>query len=333
MDNGNYFGFPVTAQESALVLISAPWDVTSSYGAGAASAPDAIIGASTQIDFYDPDYPEGWRHGIGTVGINYSVQDHSAMLRSDARKVISHIESGGHPADDHIKRRTARINEASAWVNEYLYGEAKQWLTEGKSVGLVGGDHSTPLSLIRAVAEHEGEIGILHLDAHADLREAYEGFTYSHASIMYNVLKEVDGVTKIVQAGVRDLCEKEMELIETHPKLETFFGWQLAAERFAGTTWKTQCETMVAALPRKVYISFDIDALSPENCPNTGTPVPGGLSYDEAVYLLQTVVASGRKIVGFDLCEVSPSVDNEWDANVGARILYKLCNLTLLSNK
>ncbi|MBQ8335468.1 MAG: arginase family protein, partial [Tidjanibacter sp.] len=90
---------------------------------------------------------------------------------------------------------------------------------------------------------------------------------------------------------------------------------------------------MVECLPQKVYISFDIDGLAAENCPSTGTPVPGGLSFNQAVYLLDKVVRSGRKIVGFDLVEVAPAnKDDEWDANVGARMLYKLCGLILKSN-
>ena len=86
-------------------------------------------------------------------------------------------------------------------------------------------------------------------------------------------------------------------------------------------------------LPERVYVSFDIDGLSPENCPHTGTPVAGGLSYNEAIYLLHAVTASGRTIIGFDLCEVVPEHAKQWDANVGARVLYKLCGQTLKSNK
>jgi agmatinase len=94
---------------------------------------------------------------------------------------------------------------------------------------------------------------------------------------------------------------------------------------FNGVLWAQQCCDIVAALPEKVYISFDIDGLTPDNCPHTGTPVPGGLTYNQAIFLLKTLAKSGRKIIGFDLCEVAPSEQNEWDANVGARVLFKLC--------
>ena len=241
------------------------------------------------------------------------------------------LEGGGSPESELMQRRLRRINEASAELNDYVYGEAKRWLDAGKKVGVVGGDHSVPLGLIRAVAGRYPGVGILHVDAHADLREAYEGFTYSHASIMYNALHEAPGVGALVQVGIRDFCDEELEVARADERVVQFTDYELAAAQFEGETWRTVCDRIVAALPRQVYVSFDIDGLSPDNCPHTGTPVPGGLSFREAVYLLAAVVESGREIVGFDLCEVGPLRDGEWDANVGARVLYKLCNLTLKS--
>ncbi len=334
LDNGNYFGLPCTAEESRLVLLSVPWDVTASYGGGAAYGPDAIIGASSQLDLYDGFYPGGWREGIGTVGIEYSIQERSALLRSDAQKVMSHLESGGSLGDDYVKRKIARVNEGSRWLNDRVYEEARGWLEQEKLVGLVGGDHSTPLGFVRALAERKGSFGILHVDAHRDLRAGYEGFDYSHASIMYNILKEVSGVERLVQVGVRDFCDGEQTLAEEDPRVVSFDDYLLARGRFEGMTWREQCARIVECLPRQVYVSFDIDGLSPDLCPHTGTPVAGGLSFHEAVYLLNAVAESGCRIVGFDLCEVAPRADHEdeWDANVGARVLYKLCNFMLKSN-
>jgi agmatinase len=99
-----------------------------------------------------------------------------------------------------------------------------------------------------------------------------------------------------------------------------------------GKSWKKQCKKIVAQLPQKVYISFDIDGLDPKLCPGTGTPVPGGLEFDQAVYLLKALVRSGREIIGFDLVEVAPG-ESEWNGNVGARLLYKLCNWMAVSQK
>lgn len=334
VDNGNYFGMPFTTDEAELVLVSVPWDVTASYGGGQSYGPDAIIGASTQLDFYDAVSPDQWKRGIATAPIDYTIQDHSAMLRGDARRVIKYLEEGGTMLDASLlSSRRSRVNSGSEKMNKAVYDQTKEWLDKGKLVGLVGGDHSTPLGFIKALVERHGSMGILHIDAHCDLRHAYEGFTYSHASIMYNVLNEVPQVEKIVQVGIRDYCDDEVELAQGTPRVDQFPDYAIAARAFEGTTWAQQCDEMVECLPQKVYISFDIDGLAAENCPSTGTPVPGGLSFNQAVYLLDKVVRSGRKIVGFDLVEVAPAnKDDEWDANVGARMLYKLCGLILKSN-
>ncbi len=330
VDNGNFFGFPCGVDDARLVLISVPWDVTSSYGDGAARAPEAIVAASTQLDFYDPVSPGAWRSGIGTLPVDTNIGKSSALLREDARRVMRHLESGGAP--DEVRDLVQRVNEGSAELNKKVYDIAREWLDRGHIVGLVGGDHSTPYGLIRAVGEREGVFSVLHIDAHADLREAYEGFEHSHASIMFNVLRDVPQVERLVQVAVRDQSAGEAAKASADPRVRQFGDWELAQSDFLGVTWDEQCSRIVECLGDKVYVSFDIDGLSPEFAPGTGTPVPGGLSFNRAVYLIARVVSSGRIIVGFDLCEVAPRADDEWDANVGARVLWKLCGLTLKKN-
>ncbi|MDY3979789.1 MAG: agmatinase family protein [Tidjanibacter sp.] len=334
VSNGNYFGMPFSPEESRLVLISVPWDVTASYGGGASSAPDAIIEASTQLDFYDRTSPDEWRKGIGTVPINYSIQDRSTMLRGEAKKVMQFLEEGGMIFDEKIMpRRIERINTASTELNRELFETVSNWLKRGKLVGIVGGDHSVPLGAIRAVAEQQGKIGLLHIDAHCDLRKSYEGFTYSHASIMYNVCNEIEAVERIVQVGVRDYCDDEIDFVaNSHGRIITFDDTDMAERLFNGEHWSALCSEIVSALPQKVYVSFDIDGLSPDNCPHTGTPVTGGLSFNQAVRLIDEVVRSGRQIVGFDLVEVAPDPHSQFDAEVGARMLFKMCGMLLKSN-
>ena len=335
IDNGNYFGMPFTEQDAKLVLISVPWDVTSSYGSGSSFAPDAIIEASLQLDFYDIMAPDAWKKGIATAGIDYSIQDRSVRYRADAKKVIKLLESGGSLLiDDYISQYCLnRVNKSSMEINEEIYKQVKDLLEKGKLIGLVGGDHSTPYGAIKAIAEHKQQIGILQFDAHCDLRRAYEGFTHSHASIMYNILNDVKQVEKIVQVGIRDYCDDELDFANASGKVKMFDDFHLNENKYKGMTWDEQCNIITDNLPNNVYISFDIDGLSPDNCPTTGTPVPGGLTFNEATYLIKKVVDSGRTIVGFDLCEVIPNKKSQWDANVGARVLYKLCGQTIRSNE
>lgn len=331
VDNGNYFGMPFEPQDAKLVLISAPWDVTVSYGTGASYAPDAIIEASTQLDFHDPAAPGLWRRGIATAPVDYTLQECSQRLRSDAERVIDHIEAGRSPEEETVARRIRRVNEGCAAMNENIYMQACRWLDAGKAVGLVGGDHSTAYGLIRAASERHAGLGILQIDAHCDLRDAYEGFEYSHASVMFNVLRDCAGVERLVQAGVRDFSENELARAASDPKIRMFGDEQLAQSLFEGTSWAELCRRIVDELPRQVYVSFDIDGLSIENCPHTGTPVPGGLDFNRAVYLIGCIARSGRRIVGFDLVEVVPSAEERIDAVVGARMLFKLCGQTLKS--
>ena len=211
-------------------------------------------------------------------------------------------------------------------MNQWVETQVTFWLDAGKMVGLLGGDHSTPLGYFRAQAKRHDSFGVLHIDAHKDLRIAYEGFTYSHASIMYNALK-LPQLSSLVQVGIRDFCAEEKEVSDSEQnRVHVFTNAQLQRERFMGRTWAQQVEEIIAKLPQKVHISFDIDGLDPTLCPNTGTPVPGGLWFDEATYLLSELKRHGKTIIGFDLVEVAPGED-DWNGNVGARMLWHLCGI------
>jgi agmatinase len=240
------------------------------------------------------------------------------------------VESGGIEVDE---AALSKVNALSEKMNGWVYKTTKHWLEQGKIVGVVGGDHSTPFGAIKAYAEKYPGLGVLHLDAHADLRDAYEGFTWSHASIMFNVMQHVTNVKKLVQVGIRDFGEAEYSMIrESNGRIHTFFDARLARARLDGMPWREQVDSIVNELPQHVYLSWDIDGLEPTLCPNTGTPVPGGLTFAQAIALLEGVVRAGKKIVGFDLNEVSPGPENsEWDGNVGARLLYKMIGWTLMS--
>ena len=229
-------------------------------------------------------------------------------------------------------RSLKEINEGSLFLNNWVHTQTRELLDKGKLVALLGGDHSTPFGFIKALTEKHGSFGILQIDAHCDLRKAYEDFKYSHASIMYNVLEELPGVEKLVQVGIRDYCDEEVEYIRANnDRVVTFFDQQIRERQYEGDTWRNIVDDIVAQLPQKVYISFDIDGLDPKLCGDTGTPVPGGFEVEQVYYLFKKVHESGRKIIAFDLNEVGVG-STDWNANVGARVLFKLCSLLTANN-
>ena len=262
--------------------------------------------------------------------VSSSIYDENKILRSLAESHIQSLENRTETEANKII--TDKINEACENLNIYIKNTCKQLLREGKLVGILGGDHSTPLGFLRALSEKYDRFGILQIDAHADLRKAYEGFQYSHGSIMFNTLK-LPAVGKIVQVGIRDFCEEEMQMMQRAAgRVKTFFDSDIKEDHYRGKSWAVQCEEIIKELPDLIYISFDIDGLNPKLCPHTGTPVPGGFELEQLSYLLKQIVKSGKKIIGFDLCEVAPG-SNEWDANVGARTLWELCNWMGVSHK
>lgn len=331
LTSNNIFGLPFEQEDAALVLYPVPWEVTISYRGGTSRGPEDIFEASMQVDLYDPDFPDVWKKGIHMLSIDKGIKKQSDYLRQYAELIISHLEDGGIIAEnEQLSAKLKEVNEGGQMLYDHVYNVMRILLQQGKKTGLIGGDHSTPLGYIKALGDIHPDFGILQIDAHADLRQAYEGFTYSHASIMYNVLQEVPQVSKLVQAGIRDYCDEELLLIREHPeRIVTFFDKDIKERQYEGTTWKQICEDIIARLPQKVYISFDIDGLDPKLCPNTGTPVPGGFDMDQVCYLFKLLHGSGRIIIGFDLNEVSAGEGSRdgIDAIAGARILYKLCNL------
>ncbi|MCC9165537.1 agmatinase family protein [Pontibacter harenae] len=329
--NGGLFGLPFSIEESEVVLIPVPWEVTVSYSAGTAQGPQAVKEASPQLDLYEASIKDAWKLGICMEEISEEWEATSEELRQKAEAYIGWLEEGS-PAESksQFENLPAEVTQKGEELLQWLKQKALGYLEQGKLVGVLGGDHSTPLGLMHALAEKHEEFGILQIDAHADLRDAYEGFEYSHASIMFNALK-LPQVKKLVQVGIRDLAQSEAEMAEqSNGRIAIFYDAVMKENMYEGDTWKKECKKIIAQLPQKVYISFDIDGLDPKLCPGTGTPVPGGLEFEQAVYLIKQLVKSGREIVGFDLCEVAPG-DSEWNGNVGARLLYKLCNLMAVS--
>ncbi|HMK02982.1 MAG TPA: agmatinase family protein [Ferruginibacter sp.] len=331
--NNNIFGLPFNEEDARLVILPIPWEVTVSYNAGTARAPDHIFNSSLQVDLYDPDVKDGWKQGFYMRPCDKKVLMKSDYLRKEAELYINYISHEEIVADNKFMCKSLKeINEGSLFLNNWVYEQTRELLEKGKLVGLLGGDHSTPLGFFKAIAEKHGDFGILQIDAHCDLRKAYEGFKYSHASIMYNALEEIPGLKKLVQVGVRDYCEEEVDYINNNKeRVITYFDKDIKERQYEGQTWQKIFDEILSHLPEKVFISFDIDGLDPKLCPHTGTPVQGGFEAEQVFYLFKKLVQSDRKLIGFDLNEVGVS-NNEWDENVGARCLFKLCNLMVASN-
>ncbi|MFL5343744.1 MAG: agmatinase family protein [Hyalangium sp.] len=327
------FGLPHSPDEAHVVLVPVPFEATTSYGGGTSEGPGAILHASRQVDLFDVETGRPYERGIALLPESEDLRAWNTRAKERAQLVI---EAGGiHPGQPELQAAAADVNALCEKMNDAVYRTTKHWLSQGKRVGVVGGDHSISFGSIQAHAEKYPGLGVLHLDAHADLRNAYEGFTWSHASIMYNVVQRLPGVKSLVQVAIRDMSQEEHQLIEgSNGRVRAWFDSTLQQKQFDGVPWNRTVDEIVSQLPQQVYLSFDIDGLDPTLCPHTGTPVPGGLSFPQANALIAGVVRSGRTIVGFDLTEVAPDPEgSEWDGNVGARLLYKMIGWMLKSQR
>jgi agmatinase len=332
--NAGMYGLPFTLDECETILIPVHWEVTVSYGGGTAKGPEAILKASYQVDLYDPFVKDAWKKGIALDEISDEIKNKSNQLRALSEEYIDALANGADEHNSELSKISSQIKTECLWLNEKVKQRCLYFLNQGKTLGLLGGDHSTPLGMIQALSEKFNSFGILQIDAHADLRDAYEGFEFSHASIMFNALK-IKQVSKLVQVGIRDYCEDELNLIQnSEGRIQTFFDRDIQYQLFRGDSWERICNRIVSSLPQHLYLSFDIDGLDPKLCPNTGTPVAGGFETEQILYLLEKIVRSGRQFIAFDLNEVSPGAEgDEWDANVAARLLYRIANLVAYSQK
>ncbi len=331
--NNNIFGLPFTEEEARLVILPVPWEVTVSYRGGTARSPEHIFKASMQVDLFEAFIPDGWRNGYYMRDIDKKILMKSDYLRKEAELYIDYISRGEKVEDNKFMQKSLKeINEGGKMLYNWVYEQTKELLDKGKLVGILGGDHSVALGYYKALAEKYGHYGIVQIDAHCDLRKDYEGFLYSHASVMYNALTTIPEIERLVQVCPRDYCEEEWNFIcSSNYRVITYFDEQIRERQYEGQSWMQISETIISHLPQFVYLSFDIDGLDPKLCPNTGTPVRGGPAAEQVLYLFKKIIESGRKIIGFDLVEVGIG-DNDWDSNVGARILWKLCNYLMKSN-
>lgn len=343
--NAGIFGLPYSFEDAKVVYLPVPWEATTSYGAGTSHGPEAILNASVQIDVFDLDVKDPYIAGLHALPISKEILEMNEKSKALAQTVIdAYGEISGSPE---LKKNLAQVNADSKKLNDYVQQEIANILKHGKIPALIGGDHSTPFGAFKAAADVYPEFGILHFDAHSDTRKAYLGFEHSHASIMYNASTQIPQIKKIIQVGIRDFCEEEFEFtsIEKKDLFNVFYDQSISQKKMNNEPFNSIASEIISKLPENVWVSFDIDGLDPRFCPHTGTPVPGGLDYPEAIQILRALAKSGRKIIGFDVVEVAPILNNkgmpaeinqasdEWDSNVGMRLIYKLSALALASQK
>lgn len=333
------YGLEHTLPEARVHVIPVPFDATTSYRKGAAGGPAAVARASHQVELYDPVFGRPYEAGIALVPADARIAGWNSEASELAQPIIR--RGGRIEGEAALERGLARVNELGAQLNASVLASTAAVLDAGKLPIVLGGDHSVPFGAFQAVAERHPGFGILHLDAHSDLRRAYEGFEWSHASIFENALRRLDGLESLLQVGIRDFSEEERELAEaSQGRVHVLYDHVLARRRLRGRDLRKLVRSAIAEhLPDEVWISFDVDALDPTLCPNTGTPVPGGLGWHEAMLWLEELARSGKRVLGADLNEVAPapavpgasaaSETDSWDAIVGARLLYKLIGAAL----
>lgn len=326
--DANIFGLNCPLEEANVALLQVPWEATVSYGKGTALGPKIIHQESSQLDLFslplsEFGVPRPWEYGIHLIEENAQwVEWNEEGCKSNHNLSV--------------------INDVSKKLHDDVQNKVASLLQKQKIVGIIGGEHSVSLGALKALAQKHENFGILHFDAHCDLRVAYEGYSYSHASIMYNALRTCSQIKKCVQVGIRDFCEQEYKVTEElknkdgSKRVVAYFDHILQSHLMLGTlTWAQISKEIVSLLPENIYISFDIDGLDPTLCSHTGTPVPGGLSYAQAQWLLLEVLRQKKKVIGFDLVEVAANEKDDlskYDGNVAARILYLMCGVAIASH-
>ncbi len=330
---GELFGVAPSLEAAEMILIPVSWDLTTSFHSGTVNGAQAIKDISYQLDLFNPDFPNLVPTDMMMADFNPDLLALNQTLKPQANAIVAHSESDAELTPE-ILALLETVNQGCQTMVDWVYAESQRWIESDRLLALVGGDHSTSYGLVKALSEViEDGFGILQIDAHMDLRDTYQGFKYSHASIMKNCL-DLSPVSRLVQVGIRDYCEDEYQRMKSsHGRIKTFFDSEIQDHLHEGKSWESLCKKIVNALPDKVYISMDIDGLDPALCPHTGTPVPGGLSFSQLSFLLRQLVKSKRQIIGCDLVEVSPDSAKQWDENVGARVLHLLCGAMWESNQ
>ncbi len=273
-----FAGIPVQSapfDEARVAVLPVPYDSTTEYKAGTREGPQAIIDSSQYLELYDPE-------------LNCEISDVGIYTLPEVQPLASNPES--------MVERVSQIT--------------RDLLEKGKLPVILGGEHSITVGAIKAFHEKCPSVSVLHLDAHADLRDQYMGTKFSHACVMHRVWE----ICPFVQAGIRSLSKDEREFIKQN-EIKSF-----SVEDLTDPNFNNQ---LIANLSSQVYISIDVDVLDPSIMSAVGTPEPGGLNWQQILGILRTI-ASNKQIVGFDIVELCPSEGPTACSFLAAKLAYKL---------
>jgi agmatinase len=259
--------------ESAIIILPVPYDETSTWIRGADKGPEAILNASVNLEFYDIETSSE----VHLIGIN-TVEP--VPEKETPSKLVTAVQA-----------RTLSI------------------LKDNKFPVIIGGNHTVSIGAIRAFSDHFDSISVLQLDAHADLRQEYEGSEFNHACVMARARE----CAKIVQVGIRSMSAGEVTDCEID---RMFYSKDLYYN-------KSLYGKAIDKLTDNVYITIDLDVFDPSIMPSTGTPEPGGPAYLELMHFLKDVVKS-KNVLGFDVVELCPSSANKAPDFIAAKIIYQL---------
>ena len=261
--------------KAKVVVLPVPYDSTTEYKAGTREGPQAIIDSSQYLELYDTE-------------LNCEISEVGIYTLPEVQPLACNPES--------MVERVSQIT--------------LDLLEKGKLPVILGGEHSITVGAVRAFHDKYPDVSVLHLDAHADLRDQYMGTEYSHACVMRRVWE----ICPFVQAGIRSLSKDEHQFIQQNG-IKSFSTEDISNPDFH--------DQLIAALSSQVYISIDVDVLDPSIMSAVGTPEPGGISWQQILGILQAI-ASNKQIVGFDIVELCPNEGPVACSFLAAKLTYKL---------
>ncbi|NVM25654.1 MAG: agmatinase [Desulfobacterales bacterium] len=259
-------------KSAKIIVFPVPYDYTATWQKGAASGPEAIIEASAHVELYDIETDtEVHLQGIHTFQLHHLPRSPEDMTQVMRQNLSSFVKDGKFPV-------------------------------------MLGGNHSITPGAVQGIKNQFSDLTVLQLDAHADLRESYNGSLFNHACVMARVRE----VCPAVQVGIRSMDREEFDRLD---RARVFFARDILLEE----DW---IDRVVDLLSSHVYVTIDLDVFDPSVMPSTGTPEPGGLDWYQTVGLLRKV-AEESHVVGFDAVELMPNKYNKAPDFMAAKLVYK----------